>query len=86
MWALYLYQDLKIIKRHLVGILRKLSMDKVSDDSKELFLIMFYVMIVMWLDKKKLNDWKKMLLNHGDKMTQYLKFTLKYNKRGKRNR
>lgn len=43
----------QIVKRHLVGILRKLSMYKVSDDSKELFLIMFYMMIVMWLDKKK---------------------------------
>ena len=28
-------------------------MYKVSDDSKELFLILFYMMIVMWLDKKK---------------------------------
>lgn len=48
MCALYLYYDLSklTVKRHFGGILRKLSMHKVSDDTIELLLIMLGMMMV----------------------------------------
>lgn len=54
MSALYLYHDLNkpTEKRHFGGSLRKLSVYKVSEDTKEFLLIMLGMMEVLGSDKK----------------------------------
>lgn len=75
----------KIIKRHLVGIL-KIEYGQSVRWQQELFSN--YVLCDdcdVVRQEKALNISKENVIKlSGDKMTQYLKFTLKYNKKGKK--